>query len=362
MSDALQMATYAYLAMFVCVLVAEFGRRKKTSVISGLTAVVLASIGGTAWCYDALYARSDLPLWASLKKHSPGSGQHRSRAGVVADASDEEGDAGEDGGDTTKGGMPDSDDSSISSAVTLALDDSARNFADKVARKLGIATEPAPGLIAGDSITDCPDCPELVVIPAGSQVLGANEHDAAASEAEKPERLVRFWPGFAIARQAISAQSFAHFLRDTGRSAPVCSAAAVAAPVGGRAASRLSADDAETYVVWLSGRTGKPFRLPSADEWEYAAKAAGNMQLETPVAALADLAARDALRLGEVSEVVSDCWLDRATIGPYRCDARMLKGSAPQEDVKWRRLSAKRKLPNAAVLPTVGFRVVRSLK
>lgn len=34
----------------------------------------------------------------------------------------------------------------------------------------------------------------------------------------------------------------------------------------------LSADDADSYVAWLRGSTGLPFRLPTESEWEYAAK------------------------------------------------------------------------------------------
>jgi formylglycine-generating enzyme required for sulfatase activity len=35
----------------------------------------------------------------------------------------------------------------------------------------------------------------------------------------------------------------------------------------------VSWDDARQYVAWLSRRTGKPYRLLSEAEWEYAARA-----------------------------------------------------------------------------------------
>ena len=35
----------------------------------------------------------------------------------------------------------------------------------------------------------------------------------------------------------------------------------------------ISWEDAKAYVSWLSRKTGKPYRLLSESEWEYAARA-----------------------------------------------------------------------------------------
>jgi len=213
------------------------------------------------------------------------------------------------------------------------------------------------------SFKDCADCPEMVHIGAGTAGIGAADTDEEATRAERPWHTARIWPGFALSRTAVTSASFQAFLRDTPWTSGVCSQSVVAnddqaaSPLVNREtsmyASCVSAGDAEAYVGWLTAHTGQRYRLPTAVEWEYAARTVGS-----PV-----------LRSGDVAEIVADCWQDRlpqpgfeniaSQSGEYDCPARMLKGGSAADDAKWRRASARRMLPHRAALVDVGFRVVR---
>jgi formylglycine-generating enzyme required for sulfatase activity len=163
----------------------------------------------------------------------------------------------------------------------------------------GLPTKP------GYVFHECPDCPEMVVIPAGSFTMGSSESekDWAAHHGASPQSVADETPqhqvalrSFALGKYDVTRAEYAAFVRETGyppgdgcgkdsfkwnkqpelnwkspgfdqsdRDPVVC----------------VNWNDARAYVSWLnrkvSGSTSNngngPYRLPTEAEWEYAARA-----------------------------------------------------------------------------------------
>lgn len=116
----------------------------------------------------------------------------------------------------------------------------------------------------GDVFRDCAECPEMVAIPAGGFMMGSPE--SSGYDDERPQHKVKIAEPFAVSKFEIS---FAQW--------DACDPCATANDKGWGRGTRLainvSWDDAKQYVGWLSGQTGKSYRLLSEAEWEYAARA-----------------------------------------------------------------------------------------
>jgi formylglycine-generating enzyme required for sulfatase activity len=100
--------------------------------------------------------------------------------------------------------------------------------------------------------------------------MGADdEGDKFASLLEKPRHKVSIPKPFALAAAPTTFEQWDFYSAETGaRRSRDFGHGRGTLPV-----IDVSWDDAVGYVEWLSNRTGKPYRLPSEAEWEYACRA-----------------------------------------------------------------------------------------
>ena len=125
----------------------------------------------------------------------------------------------------------------------------------------------------GRRFHDCSQCPEVVVVPAGSFMMGAPEEEEGSRPHERPVHQVDFANAFAI---GIHEVTFAQW--DACVAAGGCDGYT---PVifheeearANRPVDAMNWQDAQNYAAWLSAHTGQTYRLPSEAEWEYAARA-----------------------------------------------------------------------------------------
>jgi formylglycine-generating enzyme required for sulfatase activity len=116
--------------------------------------------------------------------------------------------------------------------------------------------------------------PELVEIPSGTFLKGWRE-------TEKGREAVRLdMPGFNLGRYEVTAAEFAAYLNAKGVSGfTACplirqeNGRYVVTPADARKpVSGVTLAEATAYTQWFSQQTGRRARLPSNDEWEYAAR------------------------------------------------------------------------------------------
>ncbi len=126
---------------------------------------------------------------------------------------------------------------------------------------------------AGDGpvFRDCEECPEMVVVPAGSFTMGSPESEGWRRVDEGPAHRVEIARPFAVGAYEVTFAEWDACVAGGG-----CGGYRPHDRGWGRESRpviHVSWEDAQSYVRWLSRKTGRQYRLPSESEWEYAARA-----------------------------------------------------------------------------------------
>lgn len=250
----------------------------------------------------------------------------------------------------------------------------------------------------GATFRDCPECPEMVVVPAGEFMMGSPENEDERDSNEGPLHQVVVRQSFAIGMHEVT---FAEW--------DVCAASGGCKGYrpddagwerGKRPVINVSYQDAQRYTEWLSQITGHAYRLPSEAEWEYAARAGTVKPFFTGSTVSTTQANYDGKRNygvgqmgiyrgqtvpvgsfspnlfgvhdmhGNVLEWVEDCWNESYANAPSdtnawvagNCNRRVLRGGAWIHYPRSLRSAARNRLGIQDRHVYVGFRVVRAPK
>jgi formylglycine-generating enzyme required for sulfatase activity len=245
---------------------------------------------------------------------------------------------------------------------------------------------PAPPIVLkpGDAFRDCPDCGELVVVPAGSFDMGST------SEFEDPVHRVTIAKPFAIGRREVTFTEWDSCAASGGCKTRLDDRGWGR---GNRPALGVTWQEAKQFVSWLSKKTGQRYRLPSEAEWEYAARGGtttsywwgadigsgqancrecgtGQPQQTLPTGSykpnpfgLYDTA-------GNLAEWVEDCWNDDYQGAPNdgsawtagQCRLRVLRGGAFDSQARYLRSASRFRYDTNVRFFANGFRVLRELQ
>jgi formylglycine-generating enzyme required for sulfatase activity len=262
-----------------------------------------------------------------------------------------------------------------------------RPWQDEAAPTVAVTPPPveAAPMEPGSVFRECDTCPEMVVVPTGRFTMGSAESEAGHQSDEEPQREVALTAPFAVGRFEVTFDEWDACLADGG-----CGGHKPDDQHWGRGRRPVvdvSWEQANDYAEWLSRKTGRPYRLLSEAEWEYAARAGTT----TPYSFGATIASDQANFAGEktveagsypaspfglsdmhgnVWEWVEDCYVesyrdapaDGTAVAPAGCEWRVVRGGA------WNTTTAEnmrtafrlRRVAGSA-RDNVGFRVARPL-
>ena len=238
---------------------------------------------------------------------------------------------------------------------------------------------------------DCANCPEMVVVPSGSFTMGSPGGESGRDDDEGSRHRVRIDYRLAV---GVNEVTFAEW--DACVSAGGCRGHRPKDKSwgrGNRPVMNVDWNDVQSYVRWLSNKTGKSYRLLSESEWEYVARAGtttrynwGNEighnrancdgcgsrwdnEKTAPVGSFRANAWGLHDVHGNVWEWVADCWNDSYTGAPAdgsawergNCSRRVLRGGSWYFRPRSLRSANRIRYTTGSRYLNVGFRIARTL-
>ncbi len=248
----------------------------------------------------------------------------------------------------------------------------------------------------GRIIRDCDVCPEMVVVPPGSFMMGSPDSEAGRDSDEGPQHRVTIDYAFAVGVYEVTFEEWDACVRagDCGGYEPDD----YGYGRGRHPVTNVSWDNAWRYADWLTAQTGEEYRLLSEAEWEYVARARtetarywgdseseqcryangddddlscsdGYFEKTAPVGSFQPNGFRLYDVLGNVWEWVDDCWNEDYEGAPfdgstwYRgdCSQRVLRGGSWNYDPDYLRSALRSWLQAGYRNDLNGFRLARTI-
>lgn len=250
------------------------------------------------------------------------------------------------------------------------------------------------------SFRDCKKCPEMIVVPIGSFLMGSNY----GRTEENPIHSVKIENKIAVGKYEVTRGQYALFVNDTKYPQKLgCEVFDLPSFNMNQRKSWVDPDfkqdndhpvvcvnwyDAQAYVNWLSKDTGHKYRLLSESEWEYVARAGSTTsysfgdKIDSTRANFGD-AFRGTTAVGSypanafglhdihgnAAEWVADCWTDSYENAPvtgdpiteYTCRKRVFRGGTWHNAGEYLRSAFRYGYIAEFKLSGLGFRVAKQI-